>query len=254
MATPVQQGYFLLARITGLPVERSCAELEHAYRIQTELLELLVEHLKPALTIAKLEGEAVFAYAPLSKIPRGEILLDLMDKTHAAFRARQASMRRSVCGCAACSSLPELNLQFIVHRGEFVIQSISGIRELVGTDVNLVHRLTKNRVAATTDWCAYALLTRAALDGMNAHPSDMHTQAEVYDLGEVQTFSLNLEAAGWTGCLAQHGATAQSRPESFAQRLGKLLFKRHDLRNPSARAAHVTLSETPGENNVATGN
>jgi len=55
-------------------------------------------------------------------------------------------------------------LKFFVHHGDYIVQSISGIKELVGSDVNLVHRLMKNHISETTGWRAYALFTESALN------------------------------------------------------------------------------------------
>jgi uncharacterized protein YndB with AHSA1/START domain len=72
-------------------------------------------------------------------------------------------------------------------------QNVAGIRELVGSDVNLAHRLMKNHLAEATGWKAYALFTAAALERLGVQPEGMHPQVETYEhLGEVQTYSLDL--------------------------------------------------------------
>ena len=38
----------------------------------------------------------------------------------------------------------------MVHHGDYIIQQVAGIKDLLGTDVNLIHRLAKNRVAEST--------------------------------------------------------------------------------------------------------
>ena len=82
METKTQHGYLILADISGFTTYLAGVELEHAHEILTELLELIVERFRPALTIAKLEGDAVFAYAPESSMPRGETLLELIEACH----------------------------------------------------------------------------------------------------------------------------------------------------------------------------
>jgi len=73
------------------------------------------------------------------------------------------------------------------------LQRVSTITELVGSDVNLVHRLMKNHVAEATGWRAYALFTEAGLKQMGLQPEGGHSQTESYEhLGEVQTYSLDL--------------------------------------------------------------
>jgi len=193
MDVKAQHGYLVLADICGYTAYLAGVELEHAHGILTELLELIVERLKPVLTIAKLEGDAVFAYTSEARMPRGETLLELIEATYAAFKDRVEAIRRqSTCECKACRSAPKLDLKFMLHHGDYIVQSVAGIHELVGTDVNLVHRLLKNRVKEATGWSAYALFTGPGLEHMCVRPEPMHEQTEVYDLGEVQTYSLNL--------------------------------------------------------------
>jgi hypothetical protein len=86
-----------------------------------------------------------------------------------------------------------LDLKFMVHHGDFIVQHVSGIRELVGSDVNLVHRLMKNHVFEATGWKAYALFTDPGLAHLGLRPEGLHPQPETYEhLGEVRTFSLDL--------------------------------------------------------------
>jgi carbon monoxide dehydrogenase subunit G len=148
------------------------------------------------LTLVKLEGDAIFAHAPGTQIQRGESLLELIESTYVAFRDRvDGIMRHTTCECNACRAIPTLDLKFMVHFGEYVIQNVSGIRELVGSDVNLLHRLTKNQVSESTGWQAYACFTQSALDHLDIKPGEMHEQIEHYEhLGEVTIFNLDLRA------------------------------------------------------------
>ena len=57
---------------------------------------------------------------------------------------------------------PYENSKYEIH-GEYFVQTISGTRELVGSDVNLIHRLTKNHLSEQTGWRAYAMFTAQAL-------------------------------------------------------------------------------------------
>ena len=193
METTMQQGYFVLADISGYSTYLARVELDHAHGVLTDLLELIIERIKPVLTISKLEGDAVFAYTPTTKLPRGETLLELVEATYVSFKDRvEAIRRRTTCECKACRNIPSLDLKFILHYGDFIVQTVAGIRELVGTDVNLVHRLLKNHVSEASGWRAYALFTEKSLERMCVRPEGMHAQTETYDLCTVQTCSLNL--------------------------------------------------------------
>lgn len=191
-----QHGYLVLADISGYTAYLAGVELDHAHEILTDLLETIVGQFKTLLTISKLEGDAVFAYTPEAKLPRGETLLELIETTYMAFcDKRDSSHRRTTCTCAACQAMPSLDLKFFVHHGDYIIQQISGIRELVGSDVNLAHRLMKNHVSEATGWRAYALFTERGLEHLAVRPDGLHPQSETYEhLGKVSTHSFNLQA------------------------------------------------------------
>lgn len=194
MELKTQHGYLVLADISGYTSYLAGTELEHAHEILTALLETIVGHFKTRLTIAKLEGDAVFAYAPATSLSRGETLLELIESTYVAFRDHVVtSHRRTTCECNACRNIPSLDLKFLTHFGDYIVQKVAGISELVGSDVNLVHRLLKNQVATATGWRAYALFTETGLKQIGATGTGLHQQPEAYEhLGQVQTYSFDL--------------------------------------------------------------
>jgi len=194
MTSETEHGYLVIADISGYTSYLAQVELEHAHEILTDLMAVIVEQFKQALTISKLEGDAVFANINESNLPNGERLLELIESTYFNFRQRRdASQRQTTCTCRACASIPLLDLKFFVHHGDYIIQSISGIRELVGSDVNLIHRLTKNHIAEKTGWRAYALFTEKALEHINIHPDGLHPQVESYEhLGDIPTLSMDI--------------------------------------------------------------
>lgn len=191
-----QHGYLLLADISGYTSYVASTELTHSQEILSELLELIVSTFSRQMTIHKLEGDAVFAYVAESKVERGEALFELIESTYVGFRnKRDAAQRRTTCTCNACRNIPNLDLKFIAHYGEYVIQDIMDRKELVGSDVNLIHRLLKNRVAEATGWKAYALFTEICLEHLGLHPDALHEQIESYEhLGEIRTLSMDLHA------------------------------------------------------------
>jgi hypothetical protein len=146
------------------------------------------------LTIHKLEGDAVFAYAPEALIARGETVLELIESTYTAFRDRQTDIKRATtCTCRACQNIPSLDLKFILHHGDYILQHVRGIREMVGSDVNLVHRLSKNHVSETTGWRAYLMITEPCLAHLELNLAETHEQIESYEhLGEIKTVSIDL--------------------------------------------------------------
>ncbi len=189
-----QHGYLLLADISGYTSFVAGTELEHSQDILSELLEVIIMRLRGQLTIHKIEGDAVFAYAAENKIPRGESLFELIETTYVAFRdKREAAHRRTTCTCQACRAIPTLDLKFILHHGDYFEQDIMGTKELIGTDVNLIHRLLKNHLAEITGWKAYAMFTAQGLEHLALRPDGLHASTESYEhIGNVKTFSLNL--------------------------------------------------------------
>lgn len=202
---PTQKGYLVLADISGFTAYLAGVELDHAHEILGNLLETIAGSFKSLLTVSKFEGDAVFAYAPVTQVARGETVLELLENTYMAFRDRVTAMHRhTTCTCKACQGIPTLDLKFMAHYGDYIVQIVAGSTEIIGSDVNLVHRLLKNHVAEATGWQAYALFTGAALQQMGVAAEGMHAQTEAYEhLGEVPTHSFDLHA--------RHQAMAEAR-------------------------------------------
>ncbi len=199
MLTRAEHGCLIIADISGYTGYLAGSELEHAHDVLADLVETVVGALRPVFRLAKLEGDAAFAYAPEGKID-GSMLLDIIEGCYFAFRRRLQNIRQATtCLCNACVLIPSLNLKFFAHYGEFVRHRIAGREELAGTDVILVHRLSKNSVAETFHLNGYALVTQACVAAMGADPAvlGMRPHLETYEhIGEVATFVHDLEA-GW---------------------------------------------------------
>ncbi len=144
-----------------------------AYPLISTLLDGIIERLIPPFRLAKLEGDAVFAYATTDDaLPRGGDVLSCMAACYAGFRSQLASARELwSCQCDACVRVGSLDLKFVLHAGSFVIQSIGGGRELAGPDVVVAHRLLKNQGAQVLGTHGYALATAAAMQRL-AMPTD----------------------------------------------------------------------------------
>ena len=196
MEPRTQHGYLLLADLSGFTAFLSASELEHAHDVLGELIELIIGRLTPGLQLIEVEGDAVYVYAPELALPSGEELLRLIDDTYVAFRDRvDAIQRHSTCPCNACRSVLLLDLKFIAHFGEYILQEVAGSRKPLGSDVNLVHRLLKNSVGEATGWRAYALLTQPAVERLAIPTQGMHVQVQTYEsLPPTRTFSFDLHA------------------------------------------------------------
>jgi hypothetical protein len=153
-------------------------EVPAAYPLMTRLLDGIVERLTPPFRLSKLEGDAVFAYAPDDRFElRGGSVLECMKHCYEDYRERRDRAENlMLCNCRACSLLPTLELKFVLHRGDYVVQSIAGHEELLGPDVTMAHLLLKNQVTSMVGCAAYALFTEPAaqyldipLDGSVPH-------------------------------------------------------------------------------------
>jgi hypothetical protein len=81
----------------------------------------------------------------------------------------------------------------MVHHGDFLIQQVAGNKDLLGTDVTLLHRLLKNHVAESTGWRGYALFTNQGLEHMQTDKGNFIQQTESYEhLGEVETYVMDM--------------------------------------------------------------
>ena len=135
-----------------------------AYALVSSLLDGIVGRTVPPFTLSKLEGDAVFVYAvDGDAFPRGDAFLACLQDCYADFQGRLASAGVIwSCRCDACARISTLDLKFVVHAGPFVIQSIAGREELVGSEVVLAHRLLKSGAAEAVGSTAYALITESA--------------------------------------------------------------------------------------------
>jgi hypothetical protein len=194
MERRIQTGYLVLADISGYTSFVATTEIEHADLALSILLEAIVEKLSGLLTISKLEGDAVFAYLEQGKLLEGKSLLELIDHTYLAFRDKaDVLFRGATCACKACLAIPTLDLKFMLHHGDFIIQQVAGIRDLMGTDVNLIHRLAKNHVSESTGWKGYALFTDQVLDRMQFSRNDLFKRCETYEhLGDVDIYCMDM--------------------------------------------------------------
>jgi uncharacterized protein YndB with AHSA1/START domain len=156
----------------------------------------LIRHTQSPLVISKLEGDAVFSYAPAGGFLQGQSLLDMIESTYASFRkALELMVINTTCTCNACRNLPNLDLKFFVHFGSYMTQQLGTFTELVGNDVNLVHRLAKNHIKEQTGFKAYTAFTQSVMDtlGLEEFQNSLTPHRESFaDVGEVQMYVLDM--------------------------------------------------------------
>jgi hypothetical protein len=175
----------VIADLTGYTGYLAGVELDHAQDVLADLVDAVVGGLRPTFRLAKLEGDAAFAYL-IAEALDGSHVQDVVERTYVAFRRRLRDIARATrCACNACVRIPNLDLKFVLHHGLVVRQRVAGREELVGRDVILVHRLLKNAVSAATGIGAYAFYTSACLaamgvedpgaQGLRPHHEDIET-------------------------------------------------------------------------------
>ena len=194
----VQPAFLLIADIGGytrfMKVHRM--SLAHAQDIVSRLLEVVIETTSGRLTVAKLEGDAVFfyvAYPPGTEPDLGFVAGEVA-AIYRAFHERIADLRASgLCFCDGCTQAGNLKIKFVGHVGEAAIHQVQRFTELAGVDVIVVHRMLKNAVPVPE----YLLVTEPVLRGA---PPDVKARAQplsldVADVGRLDTFFLDLGQA-----------------------------------------------------------
>jgi hypothetical protein len=173
----LDEGYLLLADISGYTAFVSGVHEAHGEEIESDgsipraypllgaLLDLIVRRLDPPFTLAKLEGDAVFARAPTGSLENGDQVLGILDEVNDDFLRQAAAVRACTDpACTPCMAIADLRLKFVLHHGSYVVEEIAGQEELIGPEVTLVHRLAKNSVEERTGRTSYLLVTEAAAD------------------------------------------------------------------------------------------
>ena len=202
-----RQGALLLADISGYTgfldgvasahreIILEAPEPPVAYAVMSSLLDAISTALEPTFHVAKLEGDAVFAVDD-DATDGGEVV-DVVRRCYGAFRERLATAEKEwVCTCDACATIHTLDLKFIVHHGSHVAQFILGREELLGPDVNIVHRLLKNHARELVGPVPYALFTDAALGALAIPVDGMVGGEESYEGGAIPVHVLVLGSAG----------------------------------------------------------
>jgi class 3 adenylate cyclase len=190
--------YLLLADISGYTGFMSGVEVEHgldfsrgipaAYKILADLLDSVVEGVKPALALVKFEGDAVFAAAPAACLDgQGDRVVETIRGTYRAFidaRTRAIPSRDHVC--TACPAVAHLDLKVILHRGPSVRQVVGSGSDLLGPAVNVAHRLLKNTVRARIGARPYLFMTDAAATGLGLQEIGLAHGEEYPGAGQIK--------------------------------------------------------------------
>jgi len=195
----VEHGYMIVADITGYTKFLSESELDHAHEIIQSLINAMLKHIHSPITLARVEGDAIFAYTLSDCFLQGQTLLESLEHIYFTFSHElESNDRNTTCTCNACANMETLDLKIIVNYGEFMLQTLGQQTDLIGTDVNSTHRLLKNTITESTGVKAYAFFTDAAITEMKLGEmtSIMKPHSESYEhIGEVNGFVFDLRPA-----------------------------------------------------------
>jgi len=186
--------FLLLADISGYThfMRETPVASSHARQIIIRLLKALINESAPPLTVAELEGDAVFFYAtvPVDDLDRiaSQIKVQMV-RLFAGFQTERRKLSRmKACECDACSYAGDLKLKQILHVGEAAIERVNEFKKLFGVDVILVHKLLKNSVPSSE----YILMTEQAhsvMRGFHGFVSqNLHEKVEEFGTLNVVVF------------------------------------------------------------------
>jgi len=207
----------LIADISGYTSYLAGTEIDHAQDILADLMTTVVGSMRPGFRLAKLEGDAAFAYVLTERVD-GSQLLDTVERIYFAFRRRLRDIAQATaCECNACVLMPRLDLKVLAHHGSIIRHRIAGREELVGTDVIVAHRLLKNHVVERLGIPAYALFSDACMAAMSIDPValGMTGYRDDYEgIGEVGGWVHDLGAA-WTAELERSRVIVTEKDAGF---------------------------------------
>ncbi len=154
MAERTTQGILLVSDISGYTefVRRHTRSASHARQITVRLLKAIVSAASPPLSVAELEGDAVFFYALGSEEEVPGLTRQVKDQIPQFFRGFAKELKvlsaGPKCSCHACAGIRALRLKQVVHTGEVAVEKIGRFEKLFGLAVIIVHRMLKNSVPA----------------------------------------------------------------------------------------------------------
>ena len=159
---------YFIPDISGFTSFVKSVEVEHSQHIISELLELIIDADDLKLSIAEVEGDAVFFYKP-DVVPNSDDILRQVQKTYIRFHEHLKFYEtRRICDCGACTTAVNLSLKFVVHEAPTSMITVKGKEKPFGEDVIRVHRLLKNSIPSKE----YLLYTDNLLDGADLIQND----------------------------------------------------------------------------------
>jgi class 3 adenylate cyclase len=201
-----EEGYLLLADISGYTRFMTGVGDAHGFdyaegippgfELMGVLLDSVAGGLSSPFSVAKFEGDAVFAVAAAGDLDgRGSDLLAILRRTYRRFIAarNEADPARNAHECVACALVDNLDLKMVLHEGPYVSQAVHRQTELLGPAVNVVHRMLKSTAADQVGHRHYLYLTDDAARRLGLTDAGI-AHIESYDIGDISGRVLDLEA------------------------------------------------------------
>lgn len=192
MAT--SNSFLFLPDISGFTDFVNQTEIDHSGHIIRELLELLIDSEELGLSLAEIEGDALFFYS-FEKVPSPEALFKQAKKMYQLFHTHLLKYQHErVCQCGACISAGGLDLKFIAHAGVLDFIQIKDQRKPFGKEVISAHRLMKNDVPSD----GYLLLSEGLFSSWSnewSSPKELtqKNSSSTYDFGAVNYHFFTLD-------------------------------------------------------------
>lgn len=182
-AENIKMGYFFITDITGYTIFLNESELDHAHHIIEALFDSQLKVIGEPLTVSNFQGDAILCYVPEDSIKDGNLLINQMQSIYTAFSKQLEAMQvNPPCGCNACSNIAMLDLKMFLHYGKYMVKSVGGTDEILGSDVITAHRMMKNNVNEETGIQSYLLITRAAFEKLDlVDTPDQISHSETYE-------------------------------------------------------------------------
>ena len=164
--------------ISGYTKFVQSTEAEHSQHVIAELLEVLLEANTQDLSLAEVEGDALFFYKE-GDVPSQEKLLAQTETMFTAFYSHLKMLEKNrICPCAACATAPNLQLKIVAHCADLQFIEVKGNRKPFGPQVIEAHRLLKNSVNSDN----YALISKELANYIEL-PVDYSSRVFCFSLG-----------------------------------------------------------------------
>ena len=186
-----RKAIYFIPDISGFSGFVENTAIEHSIHIISELLEILLDNNSLEMTLAEVEGDALFMYS--EKSFEFYELENQISKMLNAFREHLAKYEHQrICNCGACATAINLKIKFLVHYGRLDFIKVKHIEKPYGQDVNRIHRLLKNDVPCDE----YLLLSHPTMEYFKINAGDLCFKKieSSYDIQILPYYYKNLES------------------------------------------------------------